>query len=245
MVWPGRHPPFADHALSALSRRMNPETYDSFAAITVPRFEADPYVLRDMLAHASLLGRAAVERRAMIGETREEAVIRDAWAHFAERERFVFDVPRRSLSGHFQGFAAHVLTRSTPTAMWNQIVVSLPTDTGMRVDVAAESGLTRFANVIGFSDIEVGDAAFDRALRLKGDPAPLVRAFFPREAARTQALALVQKYGRFSVQGRFVTIGAPRPCANEAELRVVLSDVTGLAAADSGQSPPPPGPYRH
>ncbi len=244
MVWPGRQPPLADHALSAVARGMNPDAYDTFAATSVSRFEADPSVLQEMLARASALARAAVERRVTIGETRDETLVRDAWAHFAERERFAFDVPRRTLRGNFQGFEAHVLTRSSPTTMWNQILLSLPTDTGMSVDVAPESGLTRFANVIGFSDIEVGDAAFDRALRLKGSPAPLVRAFFARAETRAHAIALVQKYGRFAVLGRFVSLGMPRPCVSEAELWAVLMDVATLAAAATGKVAPQQGPYR-
>ncbi len=243
MVWPGRHPPLADHALSAVARGLSPEVFDSFASTTVTRFEADPAVLRDMLGHSLLLARAAVERRTIIGEAREEAFMRSSWAQFAEQERLAFDAPRRSLSGSFQGFETRVLTRSTPTAIWTQFVLCLPTDTGMRVDVAPESGLTRFANVIGFSDIEVGDAAFDRALRLKGNPAPLVRAFFAREEARAQALQLVQKYGRFSVEGRFVSIASPTP-ADPDGLRAALTAMADLSRAVIGQARQQQGAYR-
>jgi hypothetical protein len=244
MVWPGRNPPLADVALSAVARGMAPDIYDSFAATTVSRFEASTDFLRGMLTHAVAMARAAGERRVMVGDTREEAAMGAEWAHFAERDRFAFDPARRVLTGAFQGLESHVLTRSTPTALWNQVLLGLPTDTGLHVDVTPESGFTRFANVIGFSDIEVGDAAFDRALRLKGAPAPLVQALFAREESRASALGLVSKYGRFSVHGRFLTLGTPRVATTEAELRELLTDVTGFAKAVLGRAAPQEGPYR-
>jgi hypothetical protein len=244
IVWPGRHPPVTDIALSAIAKKTSPEIYDSFAAVTTPSFAANQHVLRDMLRDASLLARAAIERRAMIGDTREEAAIKNAWAHFAERERLTFDAPRRSLHGNFEGFDASLYTRSTPTALWNQVLLALPTDTGMHVDVSPESGLTRFGNVIGFSDIEVGDPHFDRALRVKGNPPPLVKTFFARPETRTTALGLVEKYGRFSIHGRFISVGTVRPAVTEADLRTALSDVAMLARAATGQAPPQQGPYR-
>lgn len=244
LVWPGRHPPVTDVALSALARKATPEVFDSFAAITVSRFERDPTVLRRLLGEAASLARAAIERRVMIGESREEVAMRAEWAHFAERERLVLDPARRAIRGTFEGFETQVTTRSTPTAIWNQLLLALPIDTGVHVDVSPESSLTRLGNVIGFSDIEVGDAAFDRALRLKGAPAPRVRELFAPEEARARAMTLVSKYWRFSVNGRFVSIGTNRPAATEAELRDALGDLTGFARSIAGRAPPQRGPYR-
>jgi len=244
IVWPGRHPPVTDVALSALAHKRAPEVYDSFAAITVSRFEPDAYTLKEMLKDAALLARSTIDRRAMIGDTRDEAAVKNAWAHFGERERMTFDASRRALHGKFQGFEASVYTRSTPTALWNQVLLALPTDTGMHVDVSPESGLTRFGNVIGFSDIEVGDTHFDRTLRVKGNPAPLVKMFFARSETRAAALGLVEKYGRFSIHGRFISVGTVRPAVTDTDLRTALADVATLARAAAGQSPPQQGPYR-
>lgn len=243
LVWPGRHPPLTDVLFEAMANGFGPEVYDSVAVITVSRFEANPAVLDDMCRRALGLARVAKARRAMLGETAEEAASRVAWGRFAEHEHMAFDSERRSLTGVYQGIHAEVVTRSTPSSMWNQVSVLLPSDTGMRVSITPESSLSRLGNVIGFSDIEVGDPTFDRELRLKGEPAPRVRAFFASPEVRALTLKLVERHGHLGITGRFISVQLPRYARAPETLESTLMALAALVVATQ-QALPQQGPYR-
>jgi hypothetical protein len=243
MVWPGRTPALDELVLRAAAVKYAPRICDSYVRFTVDRFESNPRVLTIMLRDAIHLANAFAERRAQLGETQEEAAVRGAWSHFAETERMQHDPARRTLQGRYRGIETAVVTRTAPRQAWLGVRVALPIAPGIDLTMTHETGLTRFANMIGFSDITVGDAAFDHQFRLKGGPAQLVRHFFARDETRAAAAKLVQRFGTLRISGATTAVMAP-PASQADVLASILDDLVAFVHAQSGGRMPGTGPYR-
>jgi hypothetical protein len=243
MVWPGRAPELTTLLVEAKAADAHPRIVDSYVQLMVYRFEWRPDVLASMLRVASKIADVCADRRARIGETREEAALRASWARFADGERLQHDPAHRALSGSYRGLDAVVVTRTAPLQAWLGARMAFPIAPGINVTLTHETGLTRFGNMIGFSDITVGDAAFDHQFRVKGGPVQLVRHFFGRDATRAAAARLVQRFGTLRVAGATTAVMTP-PADTPEELTSILDDLSTFVRAHAGGGAPAAGPYR-
>lgn len=150
-------------------------------------YEANPERYRAAFDLLTAAARQVMERRARNPPPWEVAIAR-AWPALAKGWGFRLDVRRGLMHGEVRGRAtsARVLVKNGAVLTHVDVDATLPQGCTLSL-TRQEDGF--FARLFRGQDVEVGDAAFDAAFVIKGEPESFVRAAL-MPAARRQILGL-------------------------------------------------------
>jgi hypothetical protein len=147
-----------------------------------------------------------------------------------------------SIDGNFDGVRVHIALRqrSGDSAAGHATL--------LRADITRPAGLDSVAisrsyavdrvldRATGGQDIELGDAAFDAQLRLRGAPADAVRAWLASAPLRHQVLTYLHDHDTGSIDEHGVHLLLAGAVSDSARIRPALLAMTALSKALSGRS---------
>jgi hypothetical protein len=176
-----------------------------------------------------------------------EPAMRAAWSAVARSWGLSFDPARVSMTGEVRGLGLEVRatiephpdTSRRPTHLTTRFKFTFPRPLGCQLSLAkqaSDTGVVRglLNRVFGGQDIVVGDAAFDAAFIVKGEPEALVRAALTPEA-RQRLLVVRARFDAMSVEDDVLTAWAPEVAVDPAGLDDLLKCT--FAAADALGAP--------
>lgn len=182
----------AETLLSMVATQPQLTVNDQYVVIEYPEYERGLEKCRWSLhAVARLAGVIAEARR------REAAAWEPAWAAtwsaVARGWGLELDAPRGRIEGAVRGTS--VIAQLSPDGTHTELTITLGRRLGCTLKLEKQNGSGFFAKLFRGQDIIVGDAAFDEAFIVKGQPESDVRTLLNPDACRALVAALASYEG--------------------------------------------------
>lgn len=120
--------------------------------------------------------------------------------------------------------------------------VSLPTG----LQLSREDFFFRLGKKFGGEEIELGDAAFDHAFKIRGEDLYGIRHLLTNAGVRNGLLAFIARHVDTAIDATMITIDLPQRLPDAAKTREILLEVVNLArllaSAQGMNLPPVPSP---
>lgn len=214
---------------------------DIYATTEYSGYERDLGKARVALEAVGRIGEALLATRA-----RElapwEPPMRAAWQAVAKGWRLSFDPPRANLKGEAHGLPIAAGISFSNGRFVTSARFTLPRPQPCDISLAPQNSDGFFSRLFRGQDIKVGDAAFDTAFVIKGEPEATVKAMLT-PAARQRLLAVRTRVGEVRLENGDLYLSVPDMILAPEQLDELLR--LGFEAAEALSPGCAPGsPYR-
>lgn len=182
-------------------------------------------------------GVGAIEARHAADPAPWEVAMRSSWPRVAAGWQLAFDPKGGKIDGQVQGrrvTAGPAILRGdgggATARLTTEVGVAVALPAGCKLSLSPQDGDGFFKRLFRGQDIEVGDAAFDAAFVVKGEPEPVVKALLG-PATRHALGALVRSGAVVDVKDGMLEVWATDFTAEGRQLDELLRYVFQVAAA--------------
>jgi hypothetical protein len=171
-----------------------------------------------------------IQARRAADPPRWELEVRHAWPGLAQAWGLSLDPRRGQMEGGLRGRSLVARLAAEQHGMVTEVRVSVALPAGTTMSLVRQEGDGFWKRLFRGQDIQVGDAAFDDAFIIKGEPEPVVRSLLG-PLARRKILGLVSTSAAFELKDGTLTTWGPDCSADPARLDALLK--ASLEAAEA------------
>lgn len=202
---------------------------DGGVDVELPGWVRDPARIRAALEAAGSLAEHLLDRRRELPPSWEPSLQR-AWGEIAAAWGIGFDAPRLRMQGAVRGRQVAIETVAEGERLFTRVRIALAAAAGVKLGLSRQDGDGFFKRLFRGQDIATGDAAFDAAFVVRGEPEEAVRARLT-PAARAQLLRLLAGDAGMEVKDGALLVSAPAPMLAAEALDALLKLAFSAAEA--------------